>query len=91
MAGRTRFLVHGRVQGVGYRDFIRRAARSLDLHGTVRNLPDGSVEVEAAGTEDALAALEQAARQGPPGSRVEKVTRLPPTQPPLPSPFTITY
>jgi acylphosphatase len=46
-----RFIVSGSVQGVGYRYFCRRAAQSLGLKGFVRNMPDGSVEIEAFGAD----------------------------------------
>jgi len=65
-----RLVVSGRVQGVGFRWFVRQAARELGLAGRVRNLPDGTVEVEAAGPDEALAALRERLREGPPGSRV---------------------
>ncbi len=65
-----RILVSGQVQGVGFRWFVRQAARELGLAGRVRNLPDGGVEVEAAGPPEALAALCERLREGPPGSRV---------------------
>ncbi|HEU5181352.1 MAG TPA: acylphosphatase [Candidatus Polarisedimenticolia bacterium] len=68
-----RYLIEGRVQGVGFRYFARRSARRLGLAGYVRNLPDGSVEAVARGTDEALAAFEQALRQGPPGSHVDSV------------------
>lgn len=66
-----RIVVTGRVQGVGFRWFVRQAARELALTGRVRNLPDGTVEVAAAGPEEALAALRDRLREGPPGARVE--------------------
>lgn len=69
------FLVHGRVQGVGYRYFVLRAARELGLAGWARNLPDGSVEVVADGSEEALASLEESLREGPSLSRVSDVQR----------------
>ena len=49
--------MRGRVQGVGFRWFVREAARRLDVAGWVRNRPDGSVEVEAEGTEAAIQSL----------------------------------
>ena len=73
------YRVVGRVQGVGFRMWTRRTAERLGLAGSVRNLPDGSVEVRAAGTEDALRQLERALREGPPASRVERVETLSPT------------
>jgi acylphosphatase len=68
-----RFRIQGRVQGVGFRYFTRRTARSLGLNGFVRNLPDGSVEAVAEGDEDRLTALERELRRGPSGARVESV------------------
>jgi acylphosphatase len=65
-----RLVVSGRVQGVGFRWFVRQTARELGLAGRVRNLPDGRVEVEAAGPAEALAALRERLREGPPGARV---------------------
>ena len=65
-----RIRLTGRVQGVGFRWFVRRAAQDLDLTGQVRNLPDGRVEIEAAGAPDRLDALRERLRQGPPGARV---------------------
>jgi len=66
-------VVRGRVQGVGFRDFVRRRARSLGVHGTVRNLAGGEVELIAEGERARLEALLAAAHEGPPGSRVEGV------------------
>jgi acylphosphatase len=68
-----RFLVSGRVQGVGYRYFAVDAARREGLHGFVRNLPDGRVEAEAEGEQDAIDRFERTLRQGPSRSRVEQV------------------
>jgi acylphosphatase len=77
-AGMTcqRFLVAGVVQGVGFRWFVARHARSLGLTGYARNLPDGRVEVVAAGEDDtALAQLEGLLREGPAHARVAGVER----------------
>jgi acylphosphatase len=71
----VRFLVHGTVQGVGFRWFVWKTAERLGLSGTAQNLPDGSVEVVAAGTESALAQLERALGRGPAGARVERVEK----------------
>jgi acylphosphatase len=71
----ARFTVRGRVQGVGFRYFVRVAARRLGLHGWVRNDDDGSVSVAAAGPPDALATFERQLREGPAGSRIEAVSR----------------
>jgi acylphosphatase len=65
-----RWIVRGQVQGVGFRYFTRSVARGLHLVGRVRNLPDGSVEIEVAGDPERVADLEAWVRQGPPGSGV---------------------
>ena len=69
-----RYLVRGRVQGVGFRYFTQAAAARAGLSGWVRNNPDGTVEIAAAGEVDALERLEQQVRHGPPGARVDQVT-----------------
>ena len=68
-----RYLVSGRVQGVGFRYFTHVAAMRAGVGGWVRNNPDGTVEIAAAGEPDALQRLEEAIRQGPPGARVDQV------------------
>jgi len=68
-----RFLVSGRVQGVGFRFFAREAARVEGVSGWVSNLPDGRVEVRAEGDAEAVERLERKIRRGPPGARVESV------------------
>jgi acylphosphatase len=70
-----RYLVSGRVQGVGYRYFAMRAAESLGITGFARNLVDGRVEVVAEGPEELLAELEQQLRQGPAFAAVSSVER----------------
>lgn len=65
-----RIVVGGKVQGVGFRWFTRRAAQELGLAGRVRNLPDGRVEVEALGEPGRLDDLRGRLRQGPPGAHV---------------------
>ncbi len=72
-----RFLVRGRVQGVGYRYFALQTARELRLGGFARNLPDGSVEILAEGDETALLAFEARLREGPSFARVSQVERSP--------------
>ena len=67
------FRVCGRVQGVGFRWFVLRQAEREGLTGFARNLPDGSVEVLAAGEVVALERLAAALRVGPPHARVEDV------------------
>lgn len=69
----VRAVVTGRVQGVGFRAFTRGHARELGVDGWVRNRIDGSVELVAAGSRDAVAALIDRLHQGPPASRVDGV------------------
>ncbi|MGO9409840.1 MAG: acylphosphatase [Spirochaetia bacterium] len=68
-----RALVHGRVQGVGFRWSAVREARSLGLSGLVANRPDGTVEVIAEGDPARLARLVNWLEKGPPGARVSSV------------------
>ena len=70
---RVVMVVKGRVQGVFFRDSTRRKAKELGLVGTVRNLPDGTVEVIAEGPSDSLGALVHWSRSGPPGAEVTQV------------------
>jgi acylphosphatase len=65
--------VHGRVQGVFFRDFVARYARELKLTGYVRNLRDGSVEVCAEGERPQLEKLVEHIKVGPPHARVREV------------------
>lgn len=65
--------VRGRVQGVWYRASAADEARRLGLAGTVRNLPDGSVELVATGPREAIERLAAWCRRGPPAARVESV------------------
>jgi acylphosphatase len=69
-----RVFVHGRVQGVGYRNFVQGEARRLILTGFARNLSDGiSVEVVAEGSRSALETLIAALRRGPPLADVRNI------------------
>lgn len=70
---RLRAKIHGRVQGVYFRDFTRTRARGLGVVGYVRNLRDDSVEVVAEGQKEDLEKLVSALRTGPPSAQVEKV------------------
>jgi acylphosphatase len=70
-----RFVVHGRVQGVGFRWWVWRQATRLGLHGLARNLRDGSVEVIVEGSASSLADLERVLAQGPPAAQVERVEK----------------
>ena len=67
------FRVEGKVQGVGFRWWTRGLAARLGVTGTVRNLPDGTVEVRARGSDDALARLRAELGNGPPGASVTRV------------------
>ena len=70
----TRLLtIHGRVQGVYYRDSMRQRARQLGVKGWVRNCSDGSVEAIVYGTPDAVAAIIEWAKQGPATAKVSDV------------------
>lgn len=73
MRATRRYVVTGRVQGVGFRMFVTDAARRDGVSGQVRNLPDGRVEAIADGDTDALARFEAALWRGPSRARVEAV------------------
>jgi len=70
-----RYVVRGRVQGVGYRYFVLRQADAVGVSGFARNLPDGAVEVLAEGTDAALADFEARLREGPAFAEVASVER----------------
>ena len=70
---RLRAVVHGDVQGVGFRFFLIDEARALGVRGWVRNRPDGSVELTAEGDRAQLDALLSAAGRGPRHARVTEV------------------
>jgi acylphosphatase len=65
--------IEGRVQGIGYRDWMLREATRLGVHGWVRNRPDGSVQALVAGEEGAVQALLIACRRGPLLARVDRI------------------
>ena len=69
--------VSGKVQGVGFRWFVREAARRANLDGWVKNRDDGRVEIAATGTDRAIADFVTQVRRGPPGARVDRVAELP--------------
>ncbi len=68
-----RYIVRGRVQGVGFRWFVEREARMLGVNGWVRNNPDGTVEVLGMGSREQLDTLRVRLKQGPRASRVDEV------------------
>ena len=69
--------ISGRVQGVGFRWFVREEARRLGLSGWVTNLPGGDVEVRAGGERGSLDRLRRALQVGPSGAQVERVEDVP--------------
>lgn len=81
--------ITGRVQGVGFRWFVREEARRLGLSGWVRNLPTGSVEVAAGGEASALERLRRALEVGPTGADVTGLEAGGGVETSLPYPFTI--
>lgn len=76
MPTRIHLLIRGKVQGVGFRWFVREQARRCELAGWVRNNADGSVELEASGDDDCVARFGTAVRLGPSGARVESVDHV---------------
>ena len=68
-----RYLISGRVQGVGFRYFTEAAAAREGLQGWVRNLPDGRVEIDVEGEAEAMERFERNVNHGPPGARVSAV------------------
>ncbi|MGE4480932.1 acylphosphatase [Acidocella sp.] len=68
-----RLIVHGRVQGVGYRDWLAQTARALGVHGWVRNLTDGTVEAVISGRAGAVQACFAACHDGPPLAEVIRI------------------
>ena len=83
-------LISGRVQGVGFRWFVREEARRLGLSGWVTNLPGGEVEVKAGGEGSSLQRLRRALEVGPSGAAVREVSDVPDSATDsLPYPFTI--
>jgi len=72
-----RYIVQGRVQGVGYRYFVRRQAEALGVTGYARNRPDGTVEVVAEGGDETLRDFEARLREGPDFASVRGVDRAP--------------
>lgn len=82
-------LIHGRVQGVGYRAFLQGEAEKRHLSGWTRNLRSGEVEAVVAGPAEAVEALIAACRQGPLGSRVDGIVRSEAAAPQPAGPFKV--
>jgi acylphosphatase len=70
---RRRLIVHGRVQGVGYRWAIARAAESRGVAGWAKNRADGTVEAVLEGEPEAVESVLRLAREGPRGAQVERI------------------
>jgi acylphosphatase len=70
---RRRVVVHGFVQGVFFRDTVRRHAQTHGVAGWVRNNPDGTVEAVFEGTADGVERLVDVCRTGPRGARVDRI------------------
>ena len=71
-----RYLISGRVQGVGFRWFVEREARAIGIGGWVRNTDGGTVEVLASGSEEQLGKLKKSLEQGPRAARVDEVQEI---------------
>jgi acylphosphatase len=71
----ARYVVQGRVQGVGYRYFVLRHAEELGIAGYAKNQADGTVEVVAEGADEALKQLEERLNEGPSFAHVSGVER----------------
>lgn len=69
----THLIIHGKVQGVFYRDWTVETARSLGLAGWVRNLADGTVEAHLEGERETITRMTAAIRDGPPHARVDRI------------------
>jgi acylphosphatase len=87
----TRFhvVLRGRVQGVGFRWFVREAAREVGIAGWVRNRADGAVEVEAEGSAAVLESFRALIARGPHGAAVSSVDEVAVSTEALAQPFTI--
>lgn len=70
------FVIHGRVQGVGFRWWTRREAGRVGVGGTVRNRADGAVEVALSGPRDRVEAMRSRLGEGPRGARVERIDEV---------------
>ncbi len=74
MEKRVLVTVYGLVQGVGFRMFVERSASRLGLNGWVRNMPDGTVQIDVQGTSTLVDELLADTRVGPPASKVSSIT-----------------
>jgi acylphosphatase len=86
---RMHVVLRGRVQGVGFRWFVREAARTAQLSGWVRNRQDGAVEIEAEGPPAVLQSFRKLVVRGPQGAAVTSVDEVEVSAEALAQPFTI--
>ena len=77
MSARLRVVVHGRVQGVGFRYTVRREAASREVAGWIANRSDGSVEAVFEGGAEAVERMAELCRRGPRGASVDRVDETP--------------
>lgn len=77
MTEARRYIVHGRVQGVGFRYYVSAEAQKLGITGWVRNDLNGTVEVLAAGSREQLTRLHESLRRGPRAARVDDIEVFP--------------
>lgn len=73
---KNRYIVYGRVQGVGFRRFALRCAEEYSVGGWVKNRPDGNVEIEAVGTQSEISGFLERVAQGSWFSNVEEIEEL---------------
>lgn len=91
MSRTVRVVISGRVQGVSYRFWTQQQARQRALVGWVRNLEGGEVEAVFSGAAEAVDAMLEACRQGPPAARVERIETFDVEAAPSLDQFTIKY
>lgn len=73
--GHYEITIKGRVQGVGFRQFVKHKAQDFDIKGWVKNMPDGSVFVKAEGDEKDMEPFVEYLKRGPSMGRVDKLSR----------------
>ncbi len=76
MSYHAHIIIHGRVQGVGFRFWVQRTASGKGLTGFVRNHSDGTVEAKFSGDRESVEEMVEVCRNGPPGARVTEIVRL---------------
>ncbi len=87
---RAAYRIHGRVQGVGFRYWVRKQAKRLEIRGSVRNLSNGSVETALAGSTEAVKRMSQLLHSGPSLAHVDRVEEISAPED-LPDEFLILY